>query len=118
MKMSSPGDSSQPASREPSITVSAPATRAFGMSPEYCSPPSPISGTPAGRAASAASYIAVTCGTPTPATRSEEPRLNSSHVAISYAVFCLKKQKKHDDHPYLYIKKRKYNHSQEEHREC
>src|SRR5437870_12783679 len=25
--------------------------------------------------------------------RSEEPRLNSSHVAISYAVFCLKKKK-------------------------
>src|SRR5690625_6264190 len=26
--------------------------------------------------------------------RSEEQRLNSSHVAISYAVFCLKKKKK------------------------
>src|SRR5207249_4708034 len=26
--------------------------------------------------------------------RSEEPRLNSSHVSISYAVFCLKKKKK------------------------
>src|SRR5690625_7045315 len=26
--------------------------------------------------------------------RSEETRLNSSHVAISYAVFCLKKKKK------------------------
>src|SRR5439155_26112992 len=25
-------------------------------------------------------------------SRSEEPRLNSSHVAISYAVFCLKKK--------------------------
>src|SRR5439155_25379519 len=25
-------------------------------------------------------------------------RLNSSHVAISYAVFCLKKKNKHDDH--------------------
>src|SRR5439155_18338965 len=25
--------------------------------------------------------------------QSEEPRLNSSHVAISYAVFCLKKKK-------------------------
>src|SRR5699024_11775540 len=24
-------------------------------------------------------------------------RLNSSHVSISYAVFCLKKKKKHDD---------------------
>src|SRR5690606_42125060 len=28
------------------------------------------------------------------ATRSEETRLNSSHVKISYAVFCLKKQKR------------------------
>src|SRR5439155_2345534 len=27
-------------------------------------------------------------------SRSEETRLNSSHVAISYAVFCLKKKKK------------------------
>src|SRR5690606_41024195 len=27
-------------------------------------------------------------------TRSEETRLNSSHVKISYAVFCLKKKKK------------------------
>ena len=26
--------------------------------------------------------------------RSEEPRLNSSHITISYAVFCLKKKKK------------------------
>src|SRR5690242_20945674 len=26
--------------------------------------------------------------------RSEEPRLNSSHMSISYAVFCLKKKKK------------------------
>src|SRR5690606_42108289 len=26
--------------------------------------------------------------------RSEEPRLNSSHVKISYAVFCLKKKRK------------------------
>ncbi len=38
------------------------------MSPEYCSPPSPMTGTPAGLAALAASWIAVTCGTPTPAT--------------------------------------------------
>ena len=67
-KISSPGLSSQPASSEPSITVSAPATRALAMSPEYCRPPSPISGTPAGRQARAALWIAVTCGTPTPAT--------------------------------------------------
>src|SRR5258705_4705382 len=68
MNISSPGLSSQPASREPSITVSAPATIALAMSPEYCMPPSPMTGTPASRQARAASMIAVTCGTPTPAT--------------------------------------------------
>ena len=50
------------------MTVSAPATSAFAMSPEYCSPPSAITGMPASRAASDASYTAVTWGTPTPAT--------------------------------------------------
>ena len=55
MKTISPGPSSQPASRLPSMTVSAPAAIALAMSPEYCTPPSPITGTPAGRAASAAS---------------------------------------------------------------
>src|SRR5690606_41830683 len=30
-----------------------------------------------------------------PFDRSEEQRLNSSHVKISYAVFCLKKKKKY-----------------------
>ncbi len=55
MKSSSPGDSSQPASSEPSITVSAPATSALAMSPEYCRPPSPMTGTPAALAASEAS---------------------------------------------------------------
>src|SRR4051794_11777480 len=38
------------------------------MSPEYCRPPSPTTGTPAGRQAFATSWIAVICGTPTPAT--------------------------------------------------
>src|SRR6266702_3412848 len=33
-------------------------------------------------------------------------RLNSSHVAISYAVFCLKKKKK-TTYPYLLLKKKK-----------
>ena len=68
MKIRSPGLSSQPASRLPSITVSAPATIALAMSPEYWMPPSPMTGTPAGRQARAASMIAVICGTPTPAT--------------------------------------------------
>src|SRR5215510_15312151 len=34
-------------------------------------------------------------------------RLNSSHVAISYAVFCLKKKKKKKTHPTLKKKKQK-----------
>src|SRR6266496_5495862 len=34
-------------------------------------------------------------------------RLNSSHVEISYAVFCLKKKKKTDTHPLLQINKKK-----------
>src|SRR5437773_8159477 len=38
------------------------------------------------------------CGPPCrrgfPRLRSEEQRLNSSHITISYAVFCLKKKKK------------------------
>ncbi len=41
---------------------------ALATSPEYLTPPSPITGTPLSRAASAASRIAVSCGTPTPAT--------------------------------------------------
>src|SRR5689334_23619045 len=30
-------------------------------------------------------------------------RLNSSHSSISYAVFCLKKKKKHNKSPCLYV---------------
>src|SRR6267142_5731773 len=33
-------------------------------------------------------------------------RLNSSHMSISYAVFCLKKKKKQND-SYYYLKKKK-----------
>src|SRR3712207_7583211 len=33
-----------------------------------------------------------------PAVRSEEPRLNSSHANISYAVFCLKKKNSNHHH--------------------
>src|SRR5436309_11967605 len=35
-------------------------------------------------------------------------RLNSSHVKISYAVFCLKKKKKTISHPLNHITQRKY----------
>src|SRR5205807_10294571 len=37
---------------------------------------------------------------PYPAARSEETRLNSSHLVISYAVFCLKKKKKKTKYTY------------------
>src|SRR6476661_1072546 len=67
-KISSPGDSATPASSEPSITVSAPTAMALAMSPDCCRPPSPMTGTPAGRHALAASQMAVTCGTPMPVT--------------------------------------------------
>ena len=56
-----------PASREPTITVEAPAASALAMSPLVRMPPSAITGTPL-RARGAASMIAVSCGTPTPAT--------------------------------------------------
>src|SRR4051812_49506234 len=49
---------------------------------------SPCTTGPAARAAPAPR------GTRARAGRSEEPRLNSSHMSISYAVFCLKKKKK------------------------
>ena len=50
------------------MTVSAPATIALAMSPEYCRPPSAMTGIPAGLAASEASWTAVICGAPTPVT--------------------------------------------------
>ena len=50
------------------MTLSAPAAIALARSPEYLMPPSAMTGTPAARAASAQSMIAVSCGTPTPAT--------------------------------------------------
>ena len=64
----SPGASKVPASKLPSITTSAPAPIAFAMSPEYLSPPSAMTGIPASLATSATSEIAVTWGTPIPAT--------------------------------------------------
>src|ERR1700758_5304444 len=50
------------------MTQSAPAAIAFATSPDDVIPPSAITGTPYSAAASAMSYTAVTCGTPTPAT--------------------------------------------------
>ena len=67
-RITSPGDSSVPASIEPSMTVSAPAAIAFATSPDEVMPPSAITGIPCRIATSATSKTAVTCGTPTPAT--------------------------------------------------
>src|SRR5437870_8996923 len=39
-------------------------------------------------------YAASRCARPTSGGDRKSTRLNSSHVAISYAVFCLKKKKK------------------------
>src|SRR5919112_253728 len=66
--MISPGASSVPANSEPIITVFAPAASAFATSPEYLMPPSAMIATPDPFAAATASEIAVSCGTPTPAT--------------------------------------------------
>src|SRR4030042_401987 len=44
--MTSPGASSVPASREPTMTLQAPAAIAFTTSPEYLIPPSEMTGTP------------------------------------------------------------------------
>ena len=64
----SPGASSTPAIIEPNITVLAPATNAFTMSPEYRIPPSAIIGTFVPFNASTTLNTAESCGTPTPAT--------------------------------------------------
>ena len=50
------------------MTVSAPAAIALAMSPDEVMPPSAITGTPCRSRPRAQSKIAVTCGTPTPAT--------------------------------------------------
>src|SRR5690625_7646526 len=65
--MVSPGASSTPAKREPAMIESAPATSALTISPVKRMPPSPITGTPEDVIAFLALYIALNCGTPTPA---------------------------------------------------
>ena len=50
------------------MAQSAPAAIALARSPEYLMPPSAITGVSVLRATSTASMIAVSCGTPTPAT--------------------------------------------------
>ena len=64
----SPGASSVPANKPPSITESAPAEIAFAISPENLIPPSAIIFTFLSFKASLISSIAEICGTPMPAT--------------------------------------------------
>src|SRR5512147_281673 len=99
--MTSPGDSSVPASSEPIITVDAPAASAFTTSPEYFTPPSEMMGTPYFSAARVQSSTAVICGTPTPATTrvvqmepgptphftASTPALHSASAASKVATF-------------------------------
>src|SRR5256885_6094658 len=60
--------------------------------------PSPTSdSTPAGTRATRFSAVLISLGTPTIIDR-KSTRLNSSHLVISYAVFCLKKKKKSSKH--------------------
>src|SRR5205814_9888311 len=66
--------------RSPSITSRAPSRRARAT----CTPDCPFPQTPARRRPSL-----------TPRDR-KSTRLNSSHLGISYAVFCLKKKKMHN----------------------
>src|SRR3954465_11583436 len=66
--MISPGASSLPANRLPTITVCAPAAIALAMSPEYLIPPSATRLVLVDASALAQSLMAVIWGTPTPAT--------------------------------------------------
>lgn len=65
--MISPGDSVQPAKRPPTITA-CDSVRAFTISPEPVIQPSAIIETQFWRAICDATYRAVICGMPTPAT--------------------------------------------------
>ena len=67
-KYTSPGLSSVPANKDPTITVLAPAPIALAISPENFMPPSAIIVIPSFFASSAHSKIAENCGTPIPAT--------------------------------------------------
>src|SRR5256885_8640326 len=48
----------------------------------------------------------LTCSQPEPERDRKSTRLNSSHLVISYAVFCLKKKKNtHQPHPHSHSEK-------------
>src|ERR1035438_10810881 len=51
----------------------------------------------------------------TPSSDRKSTRLNSSHLGISYAVFCLKKKKKHTPcHTHLLVRRRRAGRRQDE----
>src|SRR5438309_499484 len=92
--MISPGASSVPAKSEPIMTVCAPAASALATSPEYLIPPSAMIGLPRLCDALAQSLMAVTCGTPTPATTrvvqidpGPMPTLTQSAPALTRAAY-------------------------------
>src|SRR5690625_7940038 len=71
-----------------------PYTTLFRSWPRNSQRPSAIRRRPASAPPGGSTSSASTRTTTTGSSRSEEHSLNSSHVAISYAVFCLKKKKK------------------------
>src|SRR5437870_10737217 len=75
-----------PTRRSSDLTASASAAQATSATPGTAAP--------AASAAAATSPTADAAGAAVPGDR-KSTRLNSSHVAISYAVFCLKKKMVH-----------------------
>src|SRR6266403_3264366 len=59
------------------------------------------------RASSRCTLPLVVCAWTVPPPDRKSTRLNSSHVEISYAVFCLKKKKKNSDISHTQKKKKK-----------
>ena len=96
-----PGASSVPANNEPIITASAPAANAFAKSPEYFIPPSEIIFTFLFFIPFLTSSIALSCGTPIPATNlvvhidpgpiptliTSTPSFNKNLAAAGVAIF-------------------------------
>src|SRR5690554_7686860 len=73
-----------------------------GAKPIECTTPSSASTCSRTRSASAARSSASVTSSCTTGDR-KSTRLNSSHVRISYAVFCLKKKKKYENTTTYYI---------------
>src|SRR5256885_12513796 len=64
-----------------------------------CSTPSPLTSSTASKEASTLAHCAIQLGSSSKRMPDRKStRLNSSHLVISYAVFCLKKKKKKIQH--------------------